>query len=191
MFKLSLTWHMKFFNDFHWFSMTFPGKIQFFQVNIKFHDFSSQGLNSMTFPGLCEPWFAQTFVQAQIKKTSKFRGTGPCEGNSPVTGAFPPPKASYAENVSIWWRHHIKRNVYKHSIVGVCNLTVIFRDTILVQSYRCWLSHSNSLEDRTRTVLFHSEDRELFVREICGYHTCKLVLHQDDMPITWTPDILP
>ena len=53
MFKLSLTWHMKFFNDFHWFSMTFPDKIPFFQVNIKFNDFSSQGLNSMTFPGLC------------------------------------------------------------------------------------------------------------------------------------------
>ena len=47
---------MTFFNDFHWFSMTFPGKMPFFQVNIKFHDFSSQGLNSMTFPGLCEPW---------------------------------------------------------------------------------------------------------------------------------------
>ena len=55
MLKLSLTWHMIFFNDFHWFSMTFPGKMPFFQVNIKFHDFSSQGLNSMTFPGLCEP----------------------------------------------------------------------------------------------------------------------------------------
>ena len=41
--------------DFHWFSMTFPGKMPFFRVNIKFHDFSSQGLNSMTFSGLCEP----------------------------------------------------------------------------------------------------------------------------------------
>ena len=56
MFKLTLTWYMKFFNDFLWFSMTFPGKKPFFQVNIKFNDFSSEGLNSMTFPGLCEPW---------------------------------------------------------------------------------------------------------------------------------------
>ena len=55
MFKLFLTWHTEFFNDFLWFSMTFPGKMPFFQVNMKFHDFSSQGLNSMTFPGLCEP----------------------------------------------------------------------------------------------------------------------------------------
>ena len=42
------------------------------------------------------------------KKTSKFRGTGLCEGNSPVTGEFPAQKANNAENVSIWWRHHAK-----------------------------------------------------------------------------------
>ena len=27
-------------------------------------------------------------------------------GNSPVTGQFPAQRASNAENVSIWWRHH-------------------------------------------------------------------------------------
>ena len=41
------------------------------------------------------------------KKTSKLRVTGHCEGNSPVTGKFPARKASDAENVSIWWRHHV------------------------------------------------------------------------------------
>ena len=40
------------------------------------------------------------------KKTSKLRVTGLCAGNSPVTGEFPAQRASYAENVSIWWRHH-------------------------------------------------------------------------------------
>ena len=40
------------------------------------------------------------------KKTSKLRVTGACAGNSPVTGEFPAQMASYAENVSIWWRHH-------------------------------------------------------------------------------------
>ena len=43
------------------------------------------------------------------KKTSKLRVTGLCEGNSPVTGEFPAQRASYAENVSIWWRHHIRK----------------------------------------------------------------------------------
>ena len=40
------------------------------------------------------------------KKTSKSRVNGLCVGNSPVTGEFPAQMASYAENVSIWWRHH-------------------------------------------------------------------------------------
>ena len=40
------------------------------------------------------------------KTTSKLRVTGLCAGNSPGTGEFPAQIASYAENVSIWWRHH-------------------------------------------------------------------------------------
>ena len=39
------------------------------------------------------------------KKTSKLRVTGLCVGNS-GNGEFPAQRASYAENVSIWWRHH-------------------------------------------------------------------------------------
>ena len=40
-------------------------------------------------------------------KTSKLRVTGLCAGNSPETGEFPAQMASNAENVSIWWRHHV------------------------------------------------------------------------------------
>ena len=40
------------------------------------------------------------------KKTSKLRVTGLCEGKAPMTGEFPTQKASDAENVSIWLRHH-------------------------------------------------------------------------------------
>ena len=42
------------------------------------------------------------------KKTSKLRATGLCVGNSPGTGEFPAQRASNAENVSIWWRHHVE-----------------------------------------------------------------------------------
>ena len=45
------------------------------------------------------------FIQVS-KKTSKFRVTGLCVGNSPVTGEFPAQRTNNAENVSIWWRHH-------------------------------------------------------------------------------------
>ena len=41
------------------------------------------------------------------KKTSKLRVTGLCVGNSPGTGEFPAQMGSNAENVSIWWRHHV------------------------------------------------------------------------------------
>ena len=41
------------------------------------------------------------------KKTSKLRYTGLCYGNLPMTGDFPAQRASNAENVSIWWRHHV------------------------------------------------------------------------------------
>ena len=42
------------------------------------------------------------------KKTSKLRVTGLCAGNSPVSVEFPAQRASNAENVSIWWRHHVQ-----------------------------------------------------------------------------------
>ena len=40
-------------------------------------------------------------------KTSKLRVNGLCAVNSPVTGEFPAQMARYAENVSVWWRHHV------------------------------------------------------------------------------------
>ena len=40
----------------------------------------------------------------RLKKTSKLRVTGLCE--FPGTGEFSAQMTSYAENVSIWWRHH-------------------------------------------------------------------------------------
>ena len=46
------------------------------------------------------------------KKASKLRVTGLCAGNSPGTGEFPAQMASYTENVSIWWRHHVVTKIF-------------------------------------------------------------------------------
>ena len=46
-------------------------------------------------------------LNRRSKKTSKTRVTGLCAGYSPVTGEFSAQRASNAENVSIWWRHHV------------------------------------------------------------------------------------
>ena len=44
------------------------------------------------------------------KKHQSSAVTGLCVGNSPVTGEFPTQRASNAESVSIWWRHHDRVN---------------------------------------------------------------------------------
>ena len=53
------------------------------------------------------------------KKISKLRITGLCAGNSPGTCEFPAQMASNAENVSIWWRHHV--GILYVSVNGVIN----------------------------------------------------------------------
>ena len=50
--------------------------------------------------------FLNRLFICKLKKTSKLWVTILCVGNLPVTSEFPAQKASYAENVSILWRHH-------------------------------------------------------------------------------------
>ena len=60
------------------------------------------------------------------KKTSKLRVTGLC-GEFTGTGEFPAQRASYAENVSIWWRHHDNRafnspeSAFQTCVLGTLN----------------------------------------------------------------------
>ena len=57
-------------------------------------------------------------LSRRSKKASKLRVTGLCEGNSPMTGEFPAQRASNAENVFIWWRHH---EFSQHTQLMACN----------------------------------------------------------------------
>ena len=66
------------------------------------------------------------------KKTSKLCVTGLCAGNSPGTGEFPAQMASYAENVSIWWRHH--GHVKSLILVRLCRLAWLAR----IQGFRLY-----------------------------------------------------
>ena len=54
----------------------------------------------------------QRLIRRWSKKTTKPRITGLCAGNSPVTGEFPALRANNAENVAIWWRHHVNHYSY-------------------------------------------------------------------------------
>ena len=59
--------------------------------------------------------------RCRSKKTSKPRVTGLCVGNSPGTGEFPAQMVSNAENVSIWWRHHVVSLRYNGLLWGECS----------------------------------------------------------------------
>ena len=67
------------------------------------------------------------------KKTSKLRVTGLCVGNSPGTGEFPAQMASNAENVSIWWRHHVDGSI-RYTVGKTTSHTLIFPLQWLIMS---------------------------------------------------------
>ena len=62
-------------------------------------------------------------IRRTSKKTSKLRVTGLCAGNSPETGEFPAQMASNAENVSIWWRHHVLNTFVHIHVTGTTQQT--------------------------------------------------------------------
>ena len=52
--------------------------------------------------------YSSVYSGADLRKhRSSAYVTALCEGNLPVTGEFPAQRASNAENVSIWWHHHV------------------------------------------------------------------------------------
>ena len=67
--------------------------------------------------------------RSRSKKASKLHVTGLYEGNSPVTGEFTIQRASNAENISFWWRHHAK-GLYEISCRNWAEVTAI-----LLQNY--------------------------------------------------------
>ena len=85
-------------------------------------------------------WFYNRLFRRRSKKTSKLYVTGLCVGNSPGTGEFPAQMARYAENISIWWRHHVWK---------LCNLLFF-----IVRSFWTWCS------------IHHSKDEYCFAIEL-------------------------
>ena len=56
-------------------------------------------------------WTVCSGADKKKKKKIELRVAGLCEGNSPFTGEFSSQRASNAENVFIWWRHHAAMHV--------------------------------------------------------------------------------
>ena len=106
-----------------------------------------------------------TIVYSTIysKKTSKLRVTGLCVGNSPVTGEFPAQMASNAENVSIWWRHHVSWVIRKKMTVIYWERTILFTSiwTRKITSI-CQAEYRRRLHKFMKKIIIHSEQRNLF-----------------------------
>ena len=84
--------------------------------------------------------------RCRSKKTSKLCVTGLCEGNSSVTDEFPAQRAITAENVSIWWRHHVIRSFYRdaHGVFVMADWSGPFaaRWICVVPGHSCSAWHS-------------------------------------------------
>ena len=73
-----------------------------------------------------------TICSGGNKKTWKFRYTGICAGNSPVTVKFPAQKASNGEYGSISWRHHV---INRHRRNKLTYITVTLIVVLIIQVF--------------------------------------------------------
>ena len=80
-------------------------------INITMTSYDHDGVSNHQ-PHGC---FTQPFIQTQIKENIKAPRHWPLCGEFTGAGEFPEQRASYAENVSIWWRHHEVRYAYQAS----------------------------------------------------------------------------
>ena len=90
------------------------------------------------------------------KKTSKLCVTGLCSGDSQGPGEFPAQRASNAENVSIWWRHHdfhlshvfanYSSEVFKldPGRVSISNWNIYTRCLIEISNSASWKANQNN-----------------------------------------------
>ena len=62
-----------------------------------------------------QPVYSNIYSGADQRKHQSITGLG--AGNSPVTGEFPAQRASKAENVPIWWRHHAGESPHKGPVI--------------------------------------------------------------------------
>ena len=80
--------------------------------------------------------FAIVYSGTYQRKHQSFASLAFVQGNSPVTGEFPVQRASNAENVSIWWLHHVTglsagfgRNL-QQTHIQCCFVVTLFSKTI-------------------------------------------------------------
>ena len=114
--------------------------------------------------------FTQPFIRAQIKENFKAPRHWPLCGEFTGTGEFPAQKASNAENVSIWWRHHGKfANTIMMWLVAskyVSNLSaeILEKNT---SSFLCNPIHPQNHIWKNRVIRWRSNAATVFLTTRC------------------------
>ena len=109
--------------------------------------------------------YSTVLFRRKSKKTSKLRETGLCAGNSPVTGEFPAQKASDAENISIWWRHHgfeFEVNETTRWYPKISNSIPVFINIQLTQTHRNTKIYNDNSVNNTRLLWVKFAQMKIF-----------------------------
>ena len=113
------------------------------------------------------------------KKTSKLRVTGLCEGNSPGTGEFLAQRASNAENVSIWWRHHVYFLLYsprRHGEQLPLKASLIKNKKQIISAHKCKsLLYSQEMNPHCLCRFVGPEFNWSSIQDGSVFHTCILL----------------
>ena len=97
------------------------------------------------------------------KKTSKLRVTGLCSGNSPGTGEFPAQMASNAENISMWWRHHVNS---KYSLLLPIVVVVFYWPLGSKQISRSIYIHITHTKHGKKLTSAHQSNKEINIASV-------------------------
>ena len=129
----------------------------------------------------CPDGLFNRLFRGRSKKTSRLRVTGLCKGNTPVTGEFPSQRASNAEKVFIWWRHHANKcAVWFRRISQQIHINSEYRywklKCICFEKYRGYLKKnygldkcSDQLNLPTRTNENHAKKLTWTVQQKCDW----------------------
>ena len=80
--------------------------------------------------------FTQSFIQTQMKESIKAPRHWPLCGEFTGTGDFPAQRASNAEYVSIWWRHHVVTDIICEPVCNKCSLGVCLLSSTIERKCR-------------------------------------------------------
>ena len=106
----------------------------------------------------CLDCLLNCLLRHRSKKISKLCVTDLCEGNPPVTGGFPSQRASNAENISIWWRHHVSTgfccvglllvefaHIVQHYFTGTGTIIMIDENDVMRPKLPICLHHASKM----------------------------------------------